>query len=497
MSPPATSDAATTLESLRQAYRAALSELANPQDEAARLNAAYEAVTAADDAGVLEAAAEGVSLGLFLRLAAMEEADRRWPFAPAGRGIAARGEHRNLIYQLPRVADDAGRRELLDQYRAWGRRVQAKAALKPVRRAPRGRKTRPRIGLMSSDLRIHVVGAFVDPLIDHAPTLDADFYCYSAHPGPADAFQQHVAGHVTAFRHLPGGNARDMAKAVAADSLDGLIEIGGSTNENRLEALAYRPAPVQISWLGYPHSAGLGAIDHIILDPHLAPTEPDLLIEKPLLMPRSWVAMSRGYFRDDLPLAAGLPQDRRGFITFGTAGSPYKYSAPTLAAWGRVVAAVPGSRFLCVRPEGGSPIFRRNMADHFARQGVSADRLEFAAVRGAHLPYYEQIDISLDTFPLTGGMTTCDALWAGVPVVSLAGKAFWERLSHSLLTNAGLADLSTATVEAFVNRAIELAADRPRRLQWRTEARARIMVGPLGDQRRFAEDFFQAVTGVL
>ncbi len=497
MSPPAAPDAASALETLRQAYRTALSELANPQDEAARLDAAYHAVAVADDAGFLEAAAAGVSLGLFLRLAAMEEADRRWPFDSAGRGIAARGEHRNLIFQLPRVTNDADRRELLDQYRAWGRRAQAKAALKPVRRAPRGPRSRPRIGLMSSDMRIHVVGAFVDPLIDHAPTLDADFFCYSAFPGPADAFQQHVAGHVTAFRHLPGGGARDMARAIASDSLDVLIEIGGSTNDNRLEALAYRPAPVQISWLGYPHSAGLGAIDHIVLDPHLAPTEPDLLIETPLLMPRTWVAMSRGYFRDDVPLAPGLPQDRRGFITFGTAGSPYKYSAATLAAWGKVLAAVPGSRFLCVRPEAGSPIFRCNLADHFARQGVSANRLEYAAVRGAHLPYYEQIDISLDTFPLTGGMTTCDALWAGVPVVTLAGKAFYERLSHSLLTNAGLADLSTATVEAFVARAVELAADRPRRLQWRTEGRARIMAGPLGDQRQFAEDFFRLVTGVL
>ena len=159
--------------------------------------------------------------------------------------------------------------------------------------------------------------------------------------------------------------------------------------------------------------------------------------------------------------------------------------------------AVPGSRFLIVRPEGGSTIFRANMAERFSRHGVAAERIEFAAVRGGHLPYYDQMDVSLDTMPLTGGMTTCEALWMGVPVVSLAGKAVHERLSHSLLTNAGLADLSTGSIEAFVAKAAELASDRARLADWRANGRMRIMAGPLGDLPRFGADFFQLVTDVL
>jgi predicted O-linked N-acetylglucosamine transferase (SPINDLY family) len=288
-----------------------------------------------------------------------------------------------------------------------------------------------------------------------------------------------------------------LARAIAADAPDVLIEIGGSTTTNRLETLAHRLAPVQVSWLGYPHSAGLGTIDYLVLDPYTAPTEPDLMIERPLLMPRTWVAMSPGYFRDDIPLETALPQDRVGHVTFGTAGSPYKYSAAALDAWARVVAAVSGSRFRIVRPEGGSAIFRRNIAERFARHGVGAERLEFVAVRGGHLPHYNEIDVCLDTFPLTGGMTTCEALWMGAPVVSLAGKATYERLSLSLLTNAGLADLNTDTVEAFVQRAVSLASDRARLRAWRAEGRRAIMAGPLGDQRQFARDFFRLVTGAL
>jgi protein O-GlcNAc transferase len=486
--------AALALDQARRPYRTALGQLSAPADEAGSLEAAYQAVVAADDAGLLEAEAEGVSLALFLRLAATEDADRRWPFADIGPKLALRGEHRHLLYQLPRVRDDADRRALLDQHRTWGRAVEAQAAAAPVTPAARGPRTRPRVGLMSSDLRIHVVGAFVDPLVDQAEAAGVELFCYSAQPGAPDGFQQHVAARST-FRHLPGADATGMARAIAADGLDVLIEIGGSTNNNRLEALAHRLAPRQISWLGYPHSAGLSTLDAMVLDPFLAPTRPDLLLEKPLLMPQTWAAMSPGYFRDTLPMAADLPQDRQGGqITFGSAGSPYKYSAATLDGWARVLAAVPGSRFLCVRPEGGSATFRANLTRAFLRRGVEAERLAFAPVRGGHLPFYDQMDISLDTFPLTGGMTTCEALWMGVPVVTLAGPSVHERISHSLLNNCGLGDLSVETVDGFVARAVALADDRDRRRAWRSEGRARIMGGVLGDLPQFGRDFFALVT---
>jgi len=490
---PASADArrnnGVAVAGLRNRCRAALAALGGADDEGGALEAAYHAVVDADDAGVLDKDLTGPALVVFLRLAAVDEAARRWPFATVGRDFVARGEHRSLLYQIPRVRDDGDRRELLDQHRAWGRRAEAQAAAQPIGPAPRAPRSRLRVGLLSSDLRIHVVTAFADPLIEYAAESGVEICCYSAQPGAPDGAQQHIAGRVAKFTHLPGAGATDVARAIADDAPDVLIEIGGSTNANRLEAMAHRLAPVQVSWLGYPHSSGLSTIDYMMLDPYLAPLDPSLMIERPLLMPRSWIALSPGFFRDDPRPAADLAEARKGHLTFGTANSAYKYSAATLRAWAKVLAAVPGSRFLFVRPEGGSAQFRSNVAEHFAREGVAADRLEFAAVRGGHLPYYGEIDISLDTFPLTGGTTTCEALWMGTPVVTLAGPAIYERLSHSILNNAGLADLSVESVEAFVARAVALAADRELRRGWRAECRDVIMAGALGDMRQFAEDF--------
>jgi len=497
---PASADARrnhdVALQGMRARCREALSTLADPEDEGGRLEAAFQAVVEADDASVLDDDLKGPALAVFLRLAAGEAAERRWPFASIGRDFAARGEHRSLLYQIPRADDDADRRELLEQHRAWGRLAEARAAAEPVERAPRGPRSRLRVGLLSSDLRIHVVTAFADPLIEHAQENGVDLYCYSAQPGAPDGAQQHIAGRVTEFRHLPGAGALEMARAVAADAPDVLIEIGGSTNANRLEAMAHRLAPVQASWLGYPHSAGLATIDHMVLDPYLAPTDPSLMIERPLLMPRSWIALSPGFFRDEPRPVEVLPEDRKGFITFGSANSAYKYTPAALQAWARVMAAVPRSRFLFVRPEGGSATFRRNVAEAFAKAGVGTDRLDFAAVRGGHLPYYGEIDISLDTFPLTGGTTTCEALWMGVPVISLRGPAIYERLSHSILNNVGLGDLSVDSGAAFVAKGVALAGDPGFRRDWRAQCRRQIMAGALGDMRQFAEDFFRMLRGL-
>lgn len=485
---------AAAQETLRIRCREALASLGDLSNEAQRLEAAYQAVAAAHDAGVLEPDAEGVALGVFLRLAAHDEADRRWPFAEVGRRLAERGDHASLIQQMPRVKTDQDRRELLAQHRAWGRAAEARAAADPIRPAPRRSRSKVRVAVVSSDLRNHGVGALTDPLVGHADEAGVEVFCYSAHPGAPDRAQQHYAARVAKFHHAPGAGARALAQAIAADAPDVLIEIGGSTNANRLEAMAHRLAPRQISWLGYPHSTGLTTIDEILLDPHMAPSAPDLLLERPRLLPSTWLSLSPAYFHDGQPFNATLPEARSGKITFGSAGSPYKYTPETLNAWARVLAAVPGSRLLIVRPETGSAVFRANILAHFARVGIASDRLAVAPIRAGHMRVYGDIDIALDTFPLTGGMTTCEALWCGVPVVSLAGQSVFERLSHSLLTNAGLGDLSTATVDAFVDRAVALAGDREARLAWRSTCRQRLRASPLGDAHAFALDFWRTVT---
>jgi predicted O-linked N-acetylglucosamine transferase (SPINDLY family) len=308
--------------------------------------------------------------------------------------------------------------------------------------------------------------------------------------------QTHFAGKVDVFRLMPHSADPAVAQQIADDDLDILFELGGSTHLNRLEAMAYRPAPVQVSWLGYPHSCGLSVIDYILLDPYIRPDDPALLIERPFEMPESWVSLGRMGFRDE-PILPGLPEDRAGHLTFGTMNNPYKYTPETIGLWAAAMNQVPGSRFLFVRPEGGTEIFRRNLGRAFAKHGIAPERLEFLPQRGMHLQHYNRIDISLDTAPHTGGTTTCETLWMGVPTVTLVGPAFFERLSYSNLSNAGLGDLCSFNPADYVRIAVELANDRARRLALRHGLREQIRQRPLGMTERFVANFQRQIETVL
>jgi len=260
--------------------------------------------------------------------------------------------------------------------------------------------------------------------------------------------------------------------------------------------MAYKPAPIQVSWLGYPHSCGLTTIDYILLDPYIKPPDPRLLIERPFEMPESWVSLGSVGFHD-VPIDPGVPEDRTGHLTFGTMNNPYKYTPALIGLWARVMAAVPDSTFLFVRPEGGTEIFRRNLAREFAKHGIAAERIEHVAVRGQHRPHYNKIDIALDTAPHVGGTTTCEAIWMGVPTVTLVGPAFFERLSYSNLSNAGLGDLCAATEDDYVRIAVALAADRPRRLALRHGLRDQIRARPLGQGQRWVDNFQHQIEAVV
>jgi predicted O-linked N-acetylglucosamine transferase (SPINDLY family) len=184
-------------------------------------------------------------------------------------------------------------------------------------------------------------------------------------------------------------------------------------------------------------------------------------------------------------------------VTFGTANDPYKFNPPMLRAWARIVAAAPGSRFMIVRPEAGAQVFRDNIAGIFALEGVTAERLDFRPVRGAVRAAYGEIDIALDTFPVTGGTTTCEAFWMGAPTVTLAGPAIYERLGWSILNNLGLADLAAPDVAAYERTAVALADDPARLAELRRTARQRVASHPIGQARAFAACFYDLVAGAI
>jgi predicted O-linked N-acetylglucosamine transferase (SPINDLY family) len=465
-------------------------------DEGANIEEAYELIQAAMAQGVeaFTASHLKVAYEVLSRVCAFAGIEQLGTMKSLGRTWAEANKHTAFLKLLGQVRTDEDRFELLEDHRIWGRIQEARAAHRPVKRPPpRPDDGRIRLGFMSSDLRRHPVGYFALPLFEHIDRERFDVFCYSFFQGPLDPIQEFITQRVTAYRWNPDIGAPEAAQMIADDQLDLLIELGGSTHMNKLDVMAYRPALLQASWLGYPHSAGLSTIDHLMVDPFLMPERPDLLIEKPMTMPKSWIALGRLAFPEGHVIDPRPPHSREGVITFGTANNTYKYGPEMLAAWARIVAAVPGSRFLFVRPEGSSNSFRRNVRAHFEAQGVAAERVVFEAVRGAHMPHYNRIDIALDTFPQTGGTTTCEAAWMGVPTVSLIGPTLYERLSYSILANSGLGDLCTTTVDDYVAKAVQLAADRARIADLRVNLREQLKASPLGQTEQFATDFYDLV----
>jgi predicted O-linked N-acetylglucosamine transferase (SPINDLY family) len=357
--------------------------------------------------------------------------------------------------------------------------------------APRKRAAgeKLRIGFLSSDLRTHSVARFMTPILQHYDRSRFSFHCYTPVRAVGDPLQVLFQQNVDSFTFINDKSDREAAQMMRDDGIDILFELNGFTEASRLSLLAWKPAPVQISWLGYPFTCGLKAIDHVLIDQYAKPADPAFMTEDPIVMPEAWVCF--GKFTD-VPVTPTLPVDRNGYITFGTLNSPYKYNREVIAAWAKVLNGVPNARFLFVRPEAHSLTLVRNIAREFEKNGVSPDRLFFfnnRSERKNHLEYYNQIDISLDTFPLTGGTTTCDATWMGVPVVSLVGDSFHQRISYSVLMQCGLEELCTFTPDDFVARGIALANDVPRLRAMRQGLRDVLRVSPLCDEPRFLHQF--------
>ncbi|CAH0220649.1 tetratricopeptide repeat protein [Roseomonas sp. CECT 9278] len=409
----------------------------------------------------------------------------------------AEGSVSPLHYELGNVRTLEERLAIVEWHRDWGRRQSARIQPATPMAMPALSTGRPiRIGFMSSDLRDHPVSYFALPLLEgHDPDRFA-VHCYSFYERDRDKVQAHIEGKVAAFRWWPRRPTAEIAAGIAADGLDILFELGGSTAMNRIEVMAHRPARIGASWLGYPHSAGFEQIDCILTDPYIRPEDPRLLIERPFELPETWVTLGRLGFRDE-PIDVDLPERRQGHLTFGTMNNPYKYTRACIDAWAAVLRAVPGSHFLFVRPEARTPAFVANARAAFAARDVDPDRLDFIGIRGDHLKHYNSIDIALDSLPHTGGTTTCETLWMGVPVVSMVGPGFAERLSYSNLSNAGLGDLAVRTVEDFVATAAALAEDRSRRWTLRHGLRAMMRERPLGQVDRFVRDFYDKVDHVV
>lgn len=457
-------------------------------DEGARLDRAATLLRQAVPG--LPPAERPLAARLLWRLALYDEAEALGELSELGQLAVEADAPGELLRLLPRVRNDADRRRLLALHRAWGR--QAAAGTQAVSLPSRAGSGPIRLGFLSADLRHHVVAYFVQPLFAH-PDPRFELFGYTPVVAEPDQVQRWFIARSRGFVQLPADDDAAAAE-IARDGIDILVDLSGPTSVARPGVLARRPARRILSWLGYPHSLGLEAVSGFIGDPHLTPDGSGLL-EPPVTLPESYICMAPAAFADT-PAPAAPPAGRKGVFTFGTANDPYKFSPRLLKVWARIVAATPGARFMIVRPECGSSVFRAGVAARFAEAGVPRDRLDFWPLRGAVRPAYADIDLALDTFPLAGGTTTCDALWMGVPTVTLAGPAPFERLGASILANAGLDDFIARDEAGYIRIATDWAGRQPELAALRSSLRGAIRSRTLGQPERFARQFYDAMAAL-
>jgi protein O-GlcNAc transferase len=403
----------------------------------------------------------------------------------------------NYVYSL-HFHPDYDAKRLYEAHTQWNKRyAQPLAPVRPEYPNDRAGGRRLRIGYVSPDLREHPVGRFLLPLLAHHDRRRFEIFCYTD-VRQTDRMTDRIRSHCDTWRSTAGLSDERLAQLVRDDRIDILVDLTMHMKGSRLLAFARKPAPVQVTYLAYCGTTGLRTIDYRLSDPFLDPPGADESVEPPAVSAvepvysEKTIRLPRTYWcyepAADAPDVVPPPSvGAGGMITFGCLNNFGKVAPVTLDTWAELLQRVGRSRLLLFAPEGS----HRDLArQHLAQMGVDPHRLQFVPLRqlNQYLLQYNQIDIALDPFPYPGGTTTCDALWMGVPVVSMTGKTAVSRAGLSILSNVGLPELVAGTTEQYLSIATELAADLPRLAQLRATLRDRMKASALMDARRFARD---------
>lgn len=381
----------------------------------------------------------------------------------------------------PEVTDG----ERLRQARAWGDWASARAGgqvprppLTPVTQRPL------RIGYVSADLCQHTVGLFLKDVVLAHSRERVTVYAYSA--GHVSDWVSAAMRQVTIWRDVAALDDSDLARRIRQDEIDILIDLSGHTAGSRLTVFAHRPAPLLVSWLGYFASTGLPCIDAVLLDEWHVPTGSEAHFVEPV------IRLPRGRFcYQPVPWAPAEtcppPCSAKGYTTFGSFNNTAKYNDDVFALWARILLAVENSRLIIKWRTLADENLANSIRATFARHGVAPQRIELrpASFHADMLGEYADIDIALDPFPFTGGLTSCEALWMGIPVVTWPQSRAVSRQTLAIVSAIGLPELAARDADDYLRIASELAADRKRLAELRRTLRQRMRDSPLMDVAAF------------
>lgn len=381
-----------------------------------------------------------------------------------------------------------------ETFQAIHRRYQASlAGIRPLPQ-PRYAHARLRVGYLSANFRAHPLAFFFWPLLLHHDRTRVEVYCYAAGTRE-DAYTRAMRARADVWRAAAGDSDEALARRIREDEIDVLVELDGHTGGNRLPVLAYRPAPVLLSGIGYMGSTGLPFLDGFLLDascaPHLAQAQ--AYFAEPLrLLPTCHLCYAP---IKEMPAPGALPALRSGTVTFGCLNNFSKVTEALLVDWAAILERVPGSRLLVKHRIFDSAEGRRRVRARLTRAGIDPARVTMEGLSRDYLTAYQRIDIALDTYPYVGVLTTCEALMMGVPVITRAGVRPGSAFGRSLLGAAGLGELVTTSRAAYCDRAVALAGDVPLLAALRAQLRGMLLTSPLLDGRRYArevEELFRA-----
>ena len=352
---------------------------------------------------------------------------------------------------------------------------------------------RIRIGYISPDLCVHPVGRLVRPLLTQYDRTQFAVHCYAR--CAEDALSETFRAAVDVWHNIRALSAAEAAALIRRDEVDILVDLAGHTQGNALPVLAFRPAPVQVTGIGYFNTTGLSAVDYVLSDVYVDPpgAGDDAMTEEILRLPHSHFCCT---LPDDLPPVMPPPMEQRGCVTFGSFNNFNKVTDEVLCLWRQLLDAVPGARLLVKGKIFDHAEGRTMVAERLVRCGIPAVRVEMRGFSRGYLAEYGDVDIALDPFPYTGGITTCEALSMGVPVVTLAGTSHGARFGASLLSNAHLPELVAQTPADYVRIAAGLASDPATLRALRMNLRTMLRHAPLTDAAGYVHDVEDAYRSI-
>ena len=395
--------------------------------------------------------------------------------------------HSNLLYAMSYL-EDGSPETVLQAHRSW---AQCHGASADKRFSDHSNEADPgrrlRVGYVSPDFRQHPVGTFIEPVLAGHDRSSVEVVCFSD-VRKRDSVTQRLRRLADQWYDTAGMSDQRLAEMIRDAGVDILVDLAGHTAGNRMPLFSLRPAPVQVTYLGYPNTTGLAAMDYRISDAWADPPgQTDAWHTEKL------IRLDHGFLCYSPPEAAPevgpTPCIKSGTVTFGSFNNLAKFNAGVASLWADVLNAVPGSRLIMKFKTLSDPGVRQHVIDAFAANGISSDRVSlhgFLPSFADHFALYNRIDIGLDTFPYNGTTTTCEALWMGVPVVALAGRTHAARVGVSILTGLGLVDLVAQNREEYVRKAAALAGDLNRLETLRKGLRRHMQASTLMDGRGLA-----------